>query len=215
MSRLTNPPISDTITYPESDGKPMADNTKQYEWIVTIKENLDGLLDNAFVAADLFWYPVPSNPKIVQAPDIMVAIGRPKGHRGSYRQWEEGDIAPQIVFEILSSSNTPIEMLRKHRFYEHYGVEEYYVYDPEKEELFGYIRAGGKLQTIDELAGWLSPLIGIRFEMKSTGLEIYLPNGNRFVTFQQLRQRADKAEREVQRLLEKLKELGVDPESQG
>jgi hypothetical protein len=28
------------IIYPDSDGKPMADNTKQFRWIVTIKENL-------------------------------------------------------------------------------------------------------------------------------------------------------------------------------
>lgn len=28
------------IIYPDSDGQPMADNTKQFRWIVTIKENL-------------------------------------------------------------------------------------------------------------------------------------------------------------------------------
>ena len=35
----------------------------------------------------------------------MVVFGRPKGYRGSYRQWEEGGIAPQVVFEILSPGN--------------------------------------------------------------------------------------------------------------
>ena len=29
------------ILYPDSDGQPMADNTKQFRWIVTIKENLE------------------------------------------------------------------------------------------------------------------------------------------------------------------------------
>jgi hypothetical protein len=29
------------IDYPDSDGLPMADNTLQYEWIVTIKGGLD------------------------------------------------------------------------------------------------------------------------------------------------------------------------------
>ncbi len=29
------------IVYPDSDGKPMADNTLQFRWIVTIKEGLD------------------------------------------------------------------------------------------------------------------------------------------------------------------------------
>jgi hypothetical protein len=27
--------------YPSSDGKPMADNTQQYRWLVLIKENLE------------------------------------------------------------------------------------------------------------------------------------------------------------------------------
>ena len=72
----------------------MADNTKQFQWIVTLKENLDALLTNAFVAGDLFWYPLEGNNMIKQAPDVLVALGRPKGHRGSYRQWE-GTTSPR------------------------------------------------------------------------------------------------------------------------
>jgi hypothetical protein len=29
------------LLFPDSDGKPMADNTEQYRWIVIIKENLE------------------------------------------------------------------------------------------------------------------------------------------------------------------------------
>ena len=52
------PPSVDVaqITYPQSDGQPMADNTKQFRWIVTIQGGLDALLrDNpqVFVAGDL------------------------------------------------------------------------------------------------------------------------------------------------------------------
>ncbi|MBA2748284.1 MAG: hypothetical protein H0U45_05995, partial [Tatlockia sp.] len=48
------------IIYPDSDGQPMADNTKQFELIVLIKKNLDLLFANdanVFVAGDLLWYP--------------------------------------------------------------------------------------------------------------------------------------------------------------
>src|SRR5262252_8794276 len=83
------PAPSQAGDYPESDGQPMAENTKQFEWIVTIKENLDALLTNAFVAGDLFWYPLEGNNRIRQAPVVLVVFGRPKGHRGSYRQWGE------------------------------------------------------------------------------------------------------------------------------
>ncbi len=43
------------IVYPDSDGKPMADNTRQFRWITTIKSNLDWLFANnadVFVAGE-------------------------------------------------------------------------------------------------------------------------------------------------------------------
>ena len=91
----------DNIRYPNSDGQPMADNTQQFQWIVTIKENLEILFaakSEVFVAGDLLWYPVEGNNRLCQAPDVMVVLGRPKGDRGSYRQWREENIAPQVVF---------------------------------------------------------------------------------------------------------------------
>jgi hypothetical protein len=63
------------IVYPESDGQPMADNTLQFRWIVTVQGGIDALFkddSNVFVAGDLLWYPVEGNPKICTAPDILV-----------------------------------------------------------------------------------------------------------------------------------------------
>jgi hypothetical protein len=34
-------PEQSTVIYPDSDGQLMADNTQQFRWIVTIKENLE------------------------------------------------------------------------------------------------------------------------------------------------------------------------------
>jgi hypothetical protein len=88
------------IIYPETDGEPMAQNTKQAEVMMTLKENLDARFadrDDVFVAIDHFWYPVEGRPNIRQAPNVMVVLGRPKGHRGSHRQWEENNIPPQVL----------------------------------------------------------------------------------------------------------------------
>jgi Uma2 family endonuclease len=52
--------IDPDLLYPDSDGKPMADNTEQYRWIVLIKENLEILFannDRVLIAGDLLWYP--------------------------------------------------------------------------------------------------------------------------------------------------------------
>jgi len=43
------------IIYPESDGKPMADNTKQARWMVVLHGNLEALFadQEVFVAINL------------------------------------------------------------------------------------------------------------------------------------------------------------------
>jgi Uma2 family endonuclease len=238
-----NPTSTSEIFYPESDGQPMSDNTKQFRWIVAIEQNLEWLsADNpeVFVAGDLLWYPVEGNNKLRIAPDAMVVFGRPKGDRGSYQQWKENNIPPQVVFEILSPSNTKPEMMRKLLFYQQYGVEEYYVYDPDRIELEGWCRSeDGLLEQIESILGWVSPRLGIRFEMDEE-LALYRPDGTLFSSFaevnqiaEQERQRAEqerqRAEQERQRaeqaeqvaeqerlrshqLAERLRSLGIDPD---
>ena len=198
------------IFYPESDGKPMADNTKQFEAIVMIQGGIDALFrhdPDVFVAGDLFWYPVEGHPEIVVAPDALVVFGRPKGHRGSYRQWQEGGIAPQVVFETLSPSNRVSEMLRKHRFYERHGVEEYYIYNPDTGALDGWLRGPLGLEELAEMRGWVSPRLGVSFDLDGIDLVLRSPDGARFLTYLELsasadaeRQRADDLGRELARL---------------
>lgn len=197
---------SPEIIYPDSDGQPMSDNTKQFRWIVTIKENLERLFcDRAdvFVAGDLLWYPVQGDNTLRQAPDAMVAFGRPKGDRGSYKQWEEDDIPPQVVFEILSPGNRMGRMARKFQFYNLYGVEEYYVYDPDDIELIGWQRANQTLEVIEMMDGWVSPQLQIRFDLSQADLQIYYPDGSRFLTYveiaAELDQERQRAEAERQR----------------
>jgi Uma2 family endonuclease len=191
------------IVYPDSDGQPMSDNTLQFHWIVTIKENLELLFadhPDVFVAGDLLWYPVEGDNQTRRAPDVMVAIGRPKGDRGSYRQWKEEGIAPQVVFEILSPGNRFSEMAKKLAFYEHYGVSEYYLYDPDRNDLTAWQRCDEKLALVPDLLNWESPLLKIRFELTPETLNIYKPNGERFLSYVELGQLAQAAQAEVEQL---------------
>jgi Uma2 family endonuclease len=188
--------VNPDLLYPESDGKPMAENTEQYRWIVMIKENLEILFANdleIFIAGDLLWYPVEGDNKTCQAPDVMVIVGRPKGKRRSYQQWKEHNIAPQVAFEIMSPSNQATEMVAKREFYERYGVEEYYVYDPDRLRLTGWLRRGQALLAIAAMEGWVSPQLGIRFTQQNGDLEIYRPDGRRFLSSVELERRAEQA----------------------
>ncbi|MDX2231963.1 MAG: Uma2 family endonuclease [Leptolyngbyaceae cyanobacterium bins.349] len=206
MISQLQPSTQPDIIYPDSDGQPMADNTKQFRWIVTVKENLERLFrDRAdvFVAGDLLWYPVEGNNTLRQAPDAMVAFGRPKGDRGSYKQWEEDNLPPQVVFEILSPGNRMGNLARKFQFYNRYGVEEYYVYDPDDIELIGWRRGDAALEVIEIMDGWVSPRLGIKFDLSQPELQIYYPDGSRFLTYvelaEQLEQEQQRTEQERQR----------------
>ncbi|MEG3933902.1 MULTISPECIES: Uma2 family endonuclease [unclassified Microcoleus] len=177
------------IIYPSSDGQPMAESTIQYELIVKIKEGCESLFKddpNVFVAADLLWYPVEGKPEISQAPDTMVIFGRPKGDRPSYIQHREDNIGPQVVFEIRSHNDSNTKMNKKLSFYQRHGVEEYYLYDPQINELEGWQRIEGNLEVIEPMEGWISPRLGVRFELGEDGLEIYRPNGEKFLSYAEL-----------------------------
>ena len=177
------------------------------------------------MAGDLLWYPVEGNNKLCQAPDVMVVFGRPKGYRGSYQQWNEDNIGPQVVFEILSPGNRPAAMIHKFKFYERYGVEEYYLYDPQILELTGWQRVEEELEAIEQIDGWISPRLGVRFGLSETGLEMFGPSGEPFVSFvelAQLRQQAEARAQQAEALLEqersrsqalelRLREMGIDP----
>lgn len=234
VTQLQSPDKS-KIIYPDDNGEPMSNNTEQFRLIVEIKENLELLFGddpNVFVAGDLLWYPVEGNNKLSQAPDVMVVFGVPKGYRGSYQQWLENDIAPQIAFEIWSPGNRLTPMMQKFKFYERYGVEEYYLYDPEKLELIGWQRVEEKLEQIEQMDAWVSPRLGVRFQLSETELEMFGPSGEAFMSFVELaglRQEAQTRAQQAEILLEqtetmleqersrsqalesKLREMGIDP----
>jgi Uma2 family endonuclease len=176
------------IVYPESDGKPMADNTKQARWMVVFHGNLEALFRDqvVFVALDLMWYARKDFPGENAAPDVFVVFGRPPGDRTSYKQWEEADVAPQVVVEILSPGNKPEEMEKKEAFYSEYGVEEYYIYDPAKDHLTVYLRKGTVLRRKWFQNEFVSPLLGIRFDLTGPEMQVYYPDGRRFLTFKEL-----------------------------
>ncbi|WP_149978561.1 Uma2 family endonuclease, partial [Microcystis aeruginosa] len=129
--------------------------------------------------------------------------------------------------EILSPSNSLEEMERKLLFYQRYGVEEYYLYDPDSHSFQGWWRREGLLSSIPEIKGWVSPRLNIRFELREDGLEIYSLDGQKFLSSIELSQRLEqerlKAEEaslqleqerlKAERLAEYIRSLGIDPDT--
>jgi Uma2 family endonuclease len=100
-----------TTPIPRAMAEPMAENTEQYDWLVKIKENLEILFadrEDVFIAGDLLWYPVSGSGDFRPGGPGRDGGVRPAqgAARFAYRQWEEGGIAPQVVFEVVSPSNS-------------------------------------------------------------------------------------------------------------
>ena len=197
MTTLTIPELLERIEYPDSDGLPMCDNTLQWFWMVLIKEGLERLFaddPNVFVAGNLLWYPVEGDNRLRIGPDVMVAFGRPKGYRGSYQTWREGNQPPHVVFEVVSPCNTKAELIEKGDFYETYGVEEYYIFDPIRSILGGYQRRGTEWVPIPNMMNWVSPRLGVRFQLDGKDLVLEGPDGRRFVSLAETDRQRQQAE---------------------
>ncbi|MCL2319805.1 MAG: Uma2 family endonuclease, partial [Treponema sp.] len=82
-----------------------------------------------------------SDDTVVQ-PDISVVCGGEKrGREGCHG-------APDLVVEILSPSNTAIEMERKFSLYHDAGVREYWIVNPENKRIKVHLFHEGVISTI-------------------------------------------------------------------
>jgi len=88
----------------------------------------------------LYYEEDESDDTVVQ-PDITVICDEKK------RGYEGCRGAPDLVIEILSPSNTAIEMERKLKLYQEAGVREYWIVDPENNRVTVYRFQTGVIQT--------------------------------------------------------------------
>lgn len=177
---------ADHVFYPDSDGEPMAENQLQAELIRTLVLGFQRLYagrTDVLVGGDNFWYPVRGQPSVVVEPDTMVVVGlsAPPDIRtmGSYRQWEHGGRVG-LVIEVLSPSNTWAEMVRKRQFYDRYGVDEYWAFDPATGALEIWVRDGEGLcaQALADEA-FTSPATGVLVSVIDGELAVRDPDGVR------------------------------------
>ena len=189
------------VEYPDSDGLALADNTEQFRWIAFLATNADTAFradPSVFVGGNLLVYAVEGDPKARAAPDVLVAFGRPKGRRGSYRVWDEGGIFPQVVIEVVSPGNRPDEMGAKFAFYERHGAAEYLVVYPEERRgvpphVEAWLRRGDLLVPVEEPGDYVSPHLGFRFSREAGELVVYGRNGQLLRTHGELTEERDEA----------------------
>jgi len=225
---MTEQPLISTIRpeaeieYPESNGKPMAETDTHRDQmadalIYPLKEWLRVRKD-VYISGNLNLYYEEDNPKAVVAPDVFVVFDVPNRQRRIYRLWEEGK-APEVVFEITSTS-TRLEDLRDKRYlYEELGVKEYFLFDPLREylkpPLQGFRLAGEYYEPLvpqpDEAGEWKmsSAVLGLELHTRGNALRLFDPAADQYLrTYAEEAEALRNAEAEIARLRRLLEERG-------
>jgi Uma2 family endonuclease len=187
------------------------------------------------VLSDQFLYYAEGYPKLRVAPDVMIILNVAGGGRDNYKIWEEGEV-PSVVFEVTSKGTQKEDQDFKQKLYERLGVQEYWQFDPKGEwiptQLKGYQRHQGKYQLITTDR---SPLLKLRLQVEGEFLAFYREdNGQKLLTADELMENNDQlmesndqlmesndqlteakllAEAEADRLREKLRSLGINPDA--
>ena len=187
-----------------------------------------------FFGVDMGIYYDPDKPAIV--PDGFLSIGVPRiidsDLRLSYVLWEEQKM-PTMVLEVVSQTRRG-EYTKKKQDYANLGILYYVVYNPlrkRKARLEAYKLKRGEYQLLEGEPVWLEEInLGIGREegtyqgITREWLYWYDQGGKKYLTLEETtveaeqradraEQRADRAEQEAAKLAEKLRRLGIDPDS--
>ncbi len=89
-------------------------------------------------------------------------------------------------------------MNKQQVFYQRYGVEEYYLYDPDTDDLSGWLRVDGTFDVIDPIENWFSLRLDIRFDLSGEELQIFYPDGTPFLSYAAIAQQAETARQQAE-----------------
>lgn len=137
MSLAVSTPMiapADGVTYPSSDGEPMAETPIHIRALMLLLQAMEDALAelaDVYIGANMFWYWEEGNPKARRAPDLMVIKGVGKKPRRSFFSWLEGGAVPQVIVELSAEATWREDLYEKRKLYAQLGVREYFLFDPE------------------------------------------------------------------------------------
>ena len=158
-------------------------------------------LPTATVCSDLpMHYQLGDRDKTL-VPDLFVALqAPPRAKRRRYRLWEEP--VPELVIEMLSESTASNDTGSKRLTYEHLGVRECWLFDPEGFELpaplSGHRLRAGRYRPIrpDAAGRFHSEVLGLHLHVRAGELRFRDPaTGEDLRTYDEAEQRGDAEKR--------------------
>ncbi len=210
------PAVAD-LDLPSSDGMPMESqwHIEQMNFLVeTVRRFLQGRNDQ-YVGGNQFIYfsPEEARTQDFRGPDFFCVtngtVDRERA-RKYWAVWEQGGKFPDVIIELMSPSTRKVDLTTKKKIYEQrFHAINYYCYDPNSNEMFGWHLVNGKYKKIvpdekgrmwcDALGLWLGHWTGDYHGVDGEWLRFFHPDGSMLPTYEEDQvQRAIHANRRVE-----------------
>ena len=148
-----------------------------------------------------------------RGPDFFLVLDTERRSRKSWTVWEEDGKYPNLIVEILSESTAKVDRTTKKQLYQStFRTPEYFWFDPNTLEFAGFVLIAGEYEAIPANdAGHLwSRQLNLHLGIYETKLRFFTAKGALVPTPEEA---AREAQEKAARLAERLRSLGVDPET--
>lgn len=225
---IEQPPLDPPLIIPPgnlSSHEPPLESSLHLQQLILLLTSLNWLWQDRtdyFAAGNLTIYDSPNQRKSedFRGPDFFVVLGTERRPRKSWTLWEEDGKYPNVIVELLSDSTASVDRgLKKEIYQDTFRTLEYFWFDPANLEFEGFSLVRGRYEPIppnDQGRRWSDQLqlfLGIHDEQ----LRFFHPDGSLVPTPEEAarteQQRANAEQQRGDRLAEKLRELGIDPDA--
>ncbi|MGF1515366.1 MAG: Uma2 family endonuclease [Elainellaceae cyanobacterium] len=170
--------------------------------------------DDYFAAGNLTIYYNENQlkSKDCRGPDFFVVLGADPGPRRNWVIWEEGGKYPNVIIELLSKSTAEIDRgLKKALYQDVFRCPEYFWFDPETLDFQGFQLVSGQYMALEanEQGRLWSKQLGLFLGVEGGKLRYFTAEGALVLTPEES---AEAVRRQNERLVAKLRELGVEPD---
>ena len=225
---------SESVVWPPSDlysDEPPFDSVLHLRQMMLLLKCLHWIWkdrDDYFAAGNLTVYYSPRKRKEdFRGPDFFVALDTQPHPRKSWMAWEEEGKCPNVIVELLSDSTVEVDRtLKKQLYAETFRTPEYFWFDPDSQEFEGFALVRGQYQPIEPTEqGWMwSEQLQLYLGLHDRSLRFFEPDGALVPTPDEaaiaaqetvtmVEQALTSEQQRSEKLANKLRELGIDPES--
>ncbi len=162
-----------------------------------------------------------------RGPDFLVVLDTERSSRKSWMVWEEDGKYPNVIVEILSDSTANVDRTTKKQLYQDtFRTPEYFWFDPVSLEFAGFVLLAGKYEPIapDNEGRLWSQQLDLFIGIHNSKLRYFQADGVLVPSPEEAAQAAQQTAEAAQqtaiatrqkneRLSERLRALGVDPET--